>query len=302
MFKDSLCIVILGSSTAAGFGSSIPDSSWVNRYQAHLQSLNTGNTIINLSLGGYTTYDIQPSSFIPPDNLPSPDSARNISQAIALRPSAIIVNLPSNDAARKYELAERAENYVRVANNALRAGIPFWLCTPQPRNMPDKQRRELILIRDWIKGTFRDKTLDFWNGIAENDGRIRYEFDSGDGVHLNDRGHRILFERVRDACIPEYLHQTRRIVNIPSRPRLGLQVLPYPVRNFVTFRIRTINSGAYTLSIKDLLGKEIRHLRGSASSGEFLRFFNPVGLHHGIYHVILQSGPDMISSRMLIIG
>ena len=38
--------------------------------------------------------------------------------------------------------------------------------------------------------------MDFWNGLADMEGRLFSGYDAGDGVHLNDAGHRLLFERV----------------------------------------------------------------------------------------------------------
>ena len=91
-------IVVIGSSTAAGAGANPSSMAWVNRYRDFLDSINPGNDVINLALGGYNTYRLMPSNFVPPINRPVPDTARNITKAISLNPDAIIVNLPSNDA------------------------------------------------------------------------------------------------------------------------------------------------------------------------------------------------------------
>ena len=56
-------LVVLGSSTAAGVGASSVDSGWVKRYRNYLFEKNTTINVINLAVGGYTTYDIMPNRF-----------------------------------------------------------------------------------------------------------------------------------------------------------------------------------------------------------------------------------------------
>jgi lysophospholipase L1-like esterase len=90
-------IVVLGSSTSAGSGASTIDSAWVNRYREYLQSINPNNEVVNFGVGGYNTYRIMRTGFIPPPGRPNPDIVRNITAAINESPDAIIVNMPSND-------------------------------------------------------------------------------------------------------------------------------------------------------------------------------------------------------------
>ena len=52
-------IVVLGSSTAAAAGLTDPSTSWVNRYAAAVSK--DGVRVVNLAVGGYTTYQIQPT-------------------------------------------------------------------------------------------------------------------------------------------------------------------------------------------------------------------------------------------------
>ncbi|MEL6593686.1 MAG: SGNH/GDSL hydrolase family protein, partial [Bacteroidota bacterium] len=123
---QSYKIVVLGSSTAAGAGASTSDSTWVNRYRAHLQAINSGNQVVNLAQGGYNTYRLMPDGFQPPSGRPQPDSAKNISAAIAENPDAIIVNLPSNDVASGYSVAEQLGNFDTIVARAQQANIPIW--------------------------------------------------------------------------------------------------------------------------------------------------------------------------------
>lgn len=193
--RDTFHIVVIGSSTAAGAGASRSDSAWVNRYRNYLQTINPANQVTNLARGGYNTYRLQPNNYIAPAGRPAVDSSRNISQAISLNPDGIIVNLPSNDASAGYGVNEQMTNFIRIKNVADSFNIPVWICTTQPRNFPVSKRLIQTETRDSILSYFGNMALDFWTGLANSTNQLDSVFDSGDGVHLNDRGHRLLFER-----------------------------------------------------------------------------------------------------------
>ena len=93
----SFKVVVLGSSTAAGTGPSHPDSTWVNKYRATLQLINPQNEVINLAVGGFSTYKIMPNSFVTPSNRPSVDTLKNITKALSVHADYIVEKQPSND-------------------------------------------------------------------------------------------------------------------------------------------------------------------------------------------------------------
>ena len=198
-------VVVIGSSTAAGAGASTPDSAWVNRYRAHLQSINPANEVINLAVGGYNTYRLMPSDNMPPDNRPLPDTLRNVTAALAQSPDGIIINLPSNDAASGWTAAEQLDNFETIVQTAKAANVPIWVCTTQPRNFGQSMVDVQLEVRDSINARYGDFALDFWSGTASFDSRLDSIYDSGDGVHLNDWGHRLLFEVVKKKnCLPTW--------------------------------------------------------------------------------------------------
>jgi len=199
-------IVVLGSSTSAGTGPKDPNNAWVSRYRAHLVQRFPNVALVNLAVGGYTTFEVQPTGYLPPPNRPAPVSDKNITAALALKPSALIVNLPSNDQASNYPLAEQLANYERIASLAQSAHVPLWISTTQPRNFKDPaQALQLMQARDAIARTFAPRTLDFWTPFAMPNGRIRPIYNSGDGTHLNDAAHAILADIVEAAHIPEQI-------------------------------------------------------------------------------------------------
>jgi lysophospholipase L1-like esterase len=201
-------IVILGSSTAAGTGPSASDSAWVNRYRKFIQSINPSNQVTNLAVGGTTTYHIMPDWFVPPAARPSPTS-NNVSQAIALGADAIIVNMPSNDASNNFGLNEQMTNFTTIAAVADSSNIPVWVCTTQPKNYGNMAQIQIQLdVRDSILNYFGNKAIDFWTSIANTSNTIDTLYDSGDGTHLNDAAHKLLFERVKSENLLSHLYDT----------------------------------------------------------------------------------------------
>jgi lysophospholipase L1-like esterase len=206
LVSNTFKIVILGSSTAAGSGPSSSDSTWVNRYRNHLQAINPGNEVINLAVGGYNTYRIMPTGFIPPPSRPNPDIIRNITAALAESPDAIIVNMPSNDVASNYSYAEQMFNLDTIVQISNAASVPIWICTTQPRNFSAAQAQLQWDLKDSILAQYSPYAIDFWTGIALPNYFIDPTYDSGDGVHLNDAGHGILEARVIAADILQTIY------------------------------------------------------------------------------------------------
>lgn len=189
-------IVVLGSSTAAGVGASSFPNSWVGRFTTYMQSLNAANSVVNLGVGGYNTYTIMPTNWVIPAGRPSPDTSRNITYALSLKPDAIIVNMPSNDTAVGYPISEQQANFQTIVSLAAAAGVPIWITTTQPRNFDASGIAKQMSMRDWITATYGSRSIDFWSTVANADGTINPTYGAGDGVHLNDAGHQILFNRV----------------------------------------------------------------------------------------------------------
>ncbi len=194
-------IVVLGSSTAEGAGASEAQYAWVSRYRRAVAASAPGMEVVNLAKGGYTTFHLAPTAARPPAGRTPPDTARNITRALALRPSAVVVNLPSNDTASRQPPAETLANYRAIAAAAAQAGAPLWFTTTQPRNLDAEGRRALQTLRDTLRAAYPGRVLDFWTGLALPDGALDPRYDSGDGIHLNDAGHALLAARAAQAPV-----------------------------------------------------------------------------------------------------
>jgi len=204
-------IVILGSSTAAGFGAA-PEKSWVYLFEDSLKKINPAYVVYNLAVGGTTTYTAQPSNYVPPAGRPAPLNNHNVSKAIELRADAIIINFPTNDAVSNYSVAEQKENYKRISDEAARHNILVWVATPQPRNiLTGYQVNNLKKMHDWIMDYYKEKAIEFYEGLASDKDSILAQFSYGDGIHLNNKGHRALYKRVMRETIPDTLCNKQNI-------------------------------------------------------------------------------------------
>ncbi|HRZ42847.1 MAG TPA: GDSL-type esterase/lipase family protein [Bacteroidales bacterium] len=251
-------IVVLGSSTAAGAGATFSDSAWVNLYRSHVTHHNTRYEVINLAKGGYTTFHILPTgTTMPPGVTVTVDTARNISKAMTYAPVALIVNMPSNDAASNFSAQMQLNNYRIISDIADAAGISVWICTPQPRNFSNPlQIQTQIDVRDSLLAIYQDHAIDFWTGMATVSGYIKPEFDSGDGVHLNNRGHRELCERVIHKQLDTVFCAPYLFVNelYPDYPD-AFQVYPNPAGHKLWLEFETQGHGEAAAKIYDLSGR-----------------------------------------------
>lgn len=195
-----ITIVVLGSSTAQGIGTQPRDSAWVNRYRAYVQSFNPGNQVINLGKGGFSTYEIMPTAFAESRNRPRPDTLRNIDKALSYAPDGIIINMPSNDIGNGYPIEEQLYNFRQLAAYADSHDVEIFVTTSQPRNFPKKSDRAAQhQVYDSIRAIFYNNYIDFWTGFTDADDQVLSQYNSGDGVHMNNGAHAILLDRVIEA-------------------------------------------------------------------------------------------------------
>ena len=186
-------IVILGSSTAEGVGANPIDSCWADRLQAALLKVNPRTRFFNLALGAYTTYQAMPTGFSAP-NRPAPDTARNITKALSYKPTLVLINFPSNDVSDGFSNSEIVNNYKVIARQLDSAKTPYIIFSTQPRDFSDPgQRMRLKTLNDTVTSVFTYRVNNFLDTLSTPDYSIRPRYDSGDGIHLNDAGHTVIF-------------------------------------------------------------------------------------------------------------
>lgn len=192
-------VVVLGSSTAEGEAARPLSNAWANRYREYLQSINPQSELFNFAIGGFTTFNVMPSGYVPPSPWNTsqyvPVNANNITYGLALQPTLIIVNLPTNDCASYIPVSVQMNNYERIIAEARAHNVPVWITSPQGRNVDQAGRSLLVQLRAATEASYPDRVIDFWTGLADSAGFILPEFNF-DGTHLNNAGHAVLYDRV----------------------------------------------------------------------------------------------------------
>ena len=188
-------VVVLGSSTAAGWGASTYDSCWVSRLQSAFNKDTMRVKVVNFGAPGYVTYHCMPSTFSPPNNRPWSDVGRNITKAITYHPKLIICNLPTNDISSSYTDSEILSNYAILVKIMKDEGIEFIITGTQPRNFYDiVQRQRLKNFNDLMEPLYGSHYVNYLSELSSPSFTILDKYSAGDGTHLNNRGHRVVFE------------------------------------------------------------------------------------------------------------
>ncbi|MFA0960566.1 fibronectin type III domain-containing protein [Roseivirga sp. BDSF3-8] len=193
-------VVVLGSSTAEGVGATAGNS-WVELLDAHYSTTFSSHQVVNLAQGGFTTYHIMPDGNSV-SGRPTPDTNRNITEALSLNPDFIIVNLPSNDVQQGYTNTETMNNLIAVKQAAAAQGVDVFFTTTQPRDIDVTSRDRLAEQAGLIKSTFGPFSIGIFNLLADSNNRIRPAYASGDGVHLNNAGHAVIYDQVKAKTDP----------------------------------------------------------------------------------------------------
>jgi acyl-CoA thioesterase I len=224
-FGQKKKIVVVGSSTAYGFGATPDpprDSSWVNRTKRYFRGLGIIDTLYNLGNPSTTTYAGMPTGFIPPTNVVvngitynrssfQPDSSHNISKALSFNPDIVIINYPTNDIGDDFLMKEEFLFNLRTMYVAVvAAGKVCYVTTTQPRNyLSAKEKDTLYIAKDSILQEYTYRSLNFYDTIVDPKGtptnpitlNINPIFDHGDGIHVNNAGHNLLFQVVMNRNI-----------------------------------------------------------------------------------------------------
>jgi lysophospholipase L1-like esterase len=197
-------VVIMGSSTAAGYGATSYALSWGGLLESSF-NVNTSDGIdtlfYNIAIGGYTTYDKMYSGCYVPPGRPAPDPMHNVTMALSYTPDVVIINLPSNDVGAGFSNTETMYNLRQMYNTVTATGTKCYITTAQPRNdYTVSQRQELSDMKDSILAQFGTFALNFWDDLVTSDGLNMIRPDRKDpytDMHPNDLGHQFLFERVQ---------------------------------------------------------------------------------------------------------
>lgn len=186
--------VVLGSSTAAGVGAS-PGRSWAAQLEARLTP--RGLRLDNRARSGANTYQALPAGAARPAGRPPTDPAQDIDRALDTGPRALVLAFPSNDAVLGYSGAESAANLLAMRGRASARGVPVMVLSSQPRNDAGPAARTAMREMDAaLAAALGPCFVDVRDALADAEARIAPAYGAGDGVHLNDAGHALVFDRL----------------------------------------------------------------------------------------------------------
>jgi acyl-CoA thioesterase I len=185
---------VLGSSTAAGVGASAGQS-WTARLAEALRL--RGVQLDNRARSGATTYQALPAAEPRAPTRPATDPAQDAATALATRPAALLLAFPSNDALLGYSAAETTANLLRLRELARQQGVAVIVLSSQPRDDAGAPAREALRATDAaLAAELGPCFVDVREALSDGSGRIAPAYAAGDGVHLNNAGHGLVFERL----------------------------------------------------------------------------------------------------------
>lgn len=189
--------VVLGSSSAAGVGAS-PGQGWA----AGLGAAHAGRqvTLHNLARGGALSGQALPATAMPPAGRPGPDATLNVDRALSFGPRLLILSFPSNDAAAGYSGQETAANLLAIQAAAQAASAATLVLGSQPRDaLSASQRAAQADADNRVSTRLGPCFVPLQAALADGQGRIAAAYAAGDGIHLNDAGHRRVQQQVQAA-------------------------------------------------------------------------------------------------------
>jgi len=190
--------LVLGSSTAAGVGASA-GMGWAARLDAALRD--RGARVDNRARSGASTYQALPADAPRPTTRPATDPAQDVAVALLTRPRVMVLAFPSNDAMLGYGAAETTANLLLMHERARAAGTAVLVLSSQPRDDAPAAAREAMIASDRsLSAALGACFVDLRADLSGPDGNIASAYAAGDGVHLNNDGHGIVFQRLWEAA------------------------------------------------------------------------------------------------------
>jgi lysophospholipase L1-like esterase len=195
-------IAVIGSSTAAGFGASIPDSAWVNLWKKFGEGLGEIDTVYNLAQASTTTYVGLPTGYPTPGGRPAVDPTINITKAMSFNPDIVIIAYPSNDIGLDFTLTEYLQNLRTMAAVVTSAGKTVYVTSTQPRDdFNTTEKQNLQTGKDSIMQEFGSFALDFYDQLVDPATLGFNPLYTSGGVHPNDAGHQLLYQVAKNNII-----------------------------------------------------------------------------------------------------
>ena len=289
-------LTVLGSSTAQGVGASVPDSSWVRRLNNHYKyRLAELDTVHNRAKSGKDPYFSMPTSYVPPINRPLPNPDSNITRVLGFNPDVVIVSFVSNNF-DIYTFEEIRHTLSTIRDSANEAGKICYITTPQPRTgFGTTAREKLRDLKDSVIKWFGAFSINFFDPLVDpTDLSIRAEYRySRDQVHINDAGHRVLYEQVLAKDIFSAALSLDDVRYRSRRPAPSVKLLGNPVVHQLNLEVTVTDQGRALLEIADASGRIILTRNYNLERNTNRLSTNISSLPAGIYYLRLsREGED----------
>ena len=198
--------ILTGAPRVIGLGSSTMNAAGASSYANGLPGLLT--TWVNTNSSGGIFIEMAENgkwsgSFMPDGENAASDWNLNIEAALALRPSIIIVSLPSNDPSFNTN-TQFLSNLQRVSDICRERNIYCFVTTTQPRTEYNMTLQQMLYdAAQLIRDRFRNFAVEVFAPLAEPyttqfPAVIKPQYRPGaDAIHVNNAGHAL----IRDAAV-----------------------------------------------------------------------------------------------------
>ena len=104
-----------------------------------------------------------------------------------------MISLPSNDIADGYSYAEIMSNYQKLTYLLDSAKVQYIIFSTQPRDFPTvSERMRLDTLNNEVISAYQNHVNNFLDQLSTPTFQIDSIYSAGDGIHLNDAGHRVI--------------------------------------------------------------------------------------------------------------
>jgi acyl-CoA thioesterase I len=206
LLPSDFTLAIVGSSTAAGDGASTQANAWAAQLEVSLAArLEGGVALHNFASGGFTSAELAPGSGHP----------GSVDAALAIEPDLILVALAgSNDLSEGTTGPELISRLTLLRDTAIAARVPVFFLSTAPKDLTATERETLAAWALDMGQSFGscpvpDRStghspcfIDVFAALADDSLGLAAAYDSGDGIHINDAGHAVIYALVQNIVEP----------------------------------------------------------------------------------------------------